>query len=447
MFSDNIKSSIFLFKYSLVKRNTKEYYRELLKNQFLSPDELDALNWTRTNNLLQYAYHKVPYYKRRFDAIGLHPDDITNPEDYTKVPLLTREDLQKHFQELVSTEARPQDIRLSTTGGSTGEPVKVYHEKKVVRAATGWRMLSWWGINPGNDFASVYRDTKTDLRSRIMDRLMWWPTRKIQLNATSLEPASMERFLEQFRKVKPSLLHGYVGAVDHLASYVLDHKLSVPAPKAIWVTSSPLSAVQEKRIEQAFHAPVYDQYGCCEIYWLASQCPEKGPLHMFGDIRRFEFLDDQNRPCPSGELGKIVVTDLENYLFPLIRYVNGDRGRSVSGRCSCGVTLPLMDKVKGRITDMIRLPNGTAISGDYMTTIFDDVPDAVRQFQVYQKADFSIEILVVPNPTFDGLGKVLEDAAAQMTKAVKDTVPVAVREVAEIPQKGGKLRFVRSDLA
>ena len=446
MLTDNVKSSVFLFKYSLVKRNAKEYYRELLNNQYLSPDELAALNWKRTKALLSYAYDKVPYYKMRFSAIGLQPDDIKNPEDYTNVPLLTREDLQKNFQGLVSTEARPQDLRLSTTGGSTGEPVKVFHEKKVVRAATGWRMLSWWGLNPGNDFASVYRDTKTDLRSRIMDTLMWWPTKKIQLNATSLDVASMDRFILQFQKVKPSLLHGYVGAVDHLAAYILDHARSVPAPKAIWVTSSPLSSVQEKRIEQAFHAPVYDQYGCCEIYWLAAQCPEKGPLHMFGDIRKFEFLDEQNRPCPRGELGKIVVTDLENYLFPLIRYVNGDRGRSMQGICSCGVTLPLMDKVKGRITDMIKLPDGTAISGDYMTTIFDDVPDAVRQFQVYQKADYSIEILVVPNPSFTGLGKVMEQVKIHMKKAVNDAVPVAVKEVAEIPQKGGKLRFVRSEL-
>jgi len=167
---------------------------------------------------------------------------------------------------------------------------------------------------------------------------------------------------------------------------------------------------------------------------------------MFGDIRRFEFLDEQGRPCPDGESGRIVVTDLENHLFPLIRYVNGDRGRSVSGRCGCGVTLPLMDKVKGRITDMIRLPDGTAISGDYMTTIFDDVPDAVRQFQVCQKADHSIEILVVPNPSFENLMNVLEEVRADMTKVVRAAVPVVVREVAEIPQKGGKLRFVRSDL-
>jgi phenylacetate-CoA ligase len=118
----------------------------------------------------------------------------------------------------------------------------------------------------------------------------------------------------------------------------------------------------------------------------------------------------------------------------------------MQGICSCGVTLPLMDKVKGRITDMIKLPDGTAISGDYMTTIFDDVPDAVRQFQVYQKADYSIEILVVPNPSFTGLGKVMEQVKIHMKKAVNDAVPVAVKEVAEIPQKGGKLRFVRSEL-
>lgn len=292
----------------------------------------------------------------------------------------------------------------------------------------------------------MYRDTRTDWRSRVINALMWWPTKRLILDAVTLTPGEMERFIRDFNTVKPALLHGYVGSVDHLASFIEERGLRVAPPKAIWVTSAPLTSVQEKRIEKAFGGPVYDQYGSCEVYWLAAQYPVKGPLHTFGDIRRIEFLNEENQPCPPGDLGKIAVTDFENRLFPIIRYLNGDMGRAMPGVCSCGVTLPLMDKVAGRVTDMVRMPNGTCISGDYLTTIFDDTPDAVKQFRVNQRADYSLEVLVVPNPQFPNLDTLLARVREGLLTRAEGQVPVEIHKVEHIQQKGGKLRFVSSDV-
>lgn len=442
----SFKSKLFLAKYSVFKGNSLPYYRQLLHDQRLSRDELAHLNWQRTKSLVDYAYEKVPYYRRRFDEISLSPQDLKTPQDFLHVPLLTRQDLQANFHEMVSLDARPRDLRLSTTGGSTGEPVKVYHQKNVVRAATGWRMLSWWNLDPGSDFASIYRDTRTTWSARMVNRLLWWPARRIDLNAVKISEQDIHRFVSELHKVKPPLLHGYVGAVDYVAGYLLENKISVPPPKAIWVTSAPLTAVQAKRIEAAFGAPVYDQYGCCEIYWLAAQCPQQQGLHMFSDIRRFEFLDENNRPCPVGTEGRIAVTDLENRLFPIIRYLNGDMGRELPGQCACGVTLPLMDKITGRVSDIVRLPSGERVSGEFLTTIFDDTPDAVRQFQVHQKADYSIDILVVPNPGEPDLEKIFSTVVNKLAQDLNRQVPVTLHKVGEIPQKGGKLRFIRSDI-
>lgn len=436
----------FFFKYSMVKRNAAPYFRELQHNQYLPRDELERLNWDRTRSLLLYAYEKVPYYKRRFDAIKLHPNDIVHPDDYCHVPLLTREDLRENFHDLVSIEAKPRDLRLVATGGSTGEPVKVYHQRRIVREAAKWRMLAWWDLSPTDDFARVYRQSQTAWRGRLMDSIGWWPTKKILLNATALDAEAMMKFIRRFNKLRPKLLFGYVGSVDHLASFIEANSLSVPAPKAIWVTSSPLTTVQERRIEKVFGAPVYDQYGCCEVYYLAAQCRAKKALHMFQDIRRIEFLDERNKPCSEGKTGRITITDLENYFFPLIRYLNGDMGRALPGTCVCGVNLPLMDKVHGRETDILRLPSGKCISGDYATTIFDDAPDAVKQFQVHQQADYSIKILVVPNSDYPGLEKCLARVTEKIRKVADMEVSVEVEKTSEIPQKGGKLRFVKSDV-
>jgi phenylacetate-CoA ligase len=442
----NLKNAVFFGKYSLLKPNAVKAFRQALRNQYLSRDELNDLNWQQTCRLLQYAYDNTAFYRNRFDKIGLHPKDIRHPDDYAKVPVLKRQDLQDHFQDLVSREARPKDLRLSTTGGSTGEPAKVYHQKKVVRAAMGWRLFSWWGLGPGDDMASVYRDMRTDWKGRAVNFLTWWPTRRIFLNAAALDSPGIAAFLEEYNRVRPRLLHGYVGAVDHLASYILDNGITVPAPKAIWVTSAPLNAVQEHRISQAFGAPVYDQYGSCEVYWLAAECPAKNGLHMFYDTKTIEFLDDRHQPCKTGELGEIAVTDLENMYFPLIRYLNGDMGRALPHQCACGVTLPLMDKVKGRTTDKILLPDGTHVAGDYMTTIFDDFPDAVKQFQVHQYTDYSIEITVVPNLDSADIDNTLAVVRKRFETHIDKKTTVTLSKADDIQQTGGKLRFVESEL-
>ena len=140
------------------------------------------------------------------------------------------------------------------------------------------------------------------------------------------------------------------------------------------------------------------------------------------------------------------MTDFENRLFPIIRYLNGDMGRAIPGVCSCGVTLPLMDKVTGRVTDMVRMPNGTCISGDYLTTIFDDTPDAVKQFRVNQRADYSLEVLVVPNPQFPNLDTLLARVREGLLTRAEGQVAVEIHKVENIQQKGGKLRFVSSDV-
>ena len=444
--NQSLREKWFFLKYNLVKPGATRYFKDMCQAQRLSPEEIERMNWERTRKLLAYAYKHVPYYRERFRQAGITPEDIREPEDYRRVPLLTRKDLMENFDRMLSDEASPRDVRISTTGGSSGTPARVYHQKNVVRAATGWRMLDWWGISPAANWANVYRDVNSSFKAKLIHFLQWYPTRHLLLNATSFSEADMKRFLRDFAKQKPELLHGYVGAIDVLAQYMLDHHITVPPPRAIWVTSAPITPTQQRKIEAAFNAPVYDQYGCCEIYWLAAECPKRRGLHMFYDIRRFEFLDDAGNPVPDGEYGNVVVTDLENYYFPLIRYVNGDRGRRLREACTCGCNLPLMDKVKGRISETFMLPSGIRLNGEFLTTIFDDHPESVRQFQVHQRQDGAIDISVVPAEGFADADALFEQVRAKLAAACHDEVPVSLQKVSEIPQRGGKLKYIISDI-
>lgn len=442
----SVKTKWFLYKYSWARPDARRAWDEAMKNQNLPPDALEALSWKRTRDLLAYAYAHVPYYRDRFHSMGLNPADITEPAHFSQVPVLTREDVRANAPRLISREARPRDLKLSTTGGSTGQPVKVYHEKKVVRSAMLWRVLQWWGLPPDVNTASIYRKVASDWRSRALQALFWWPTKRVLLDASAIDAASIGRFVQDMTRTRPQLVHAYVGALDHVAGYILEKKIHVPAPKAIWATCSPLTAVQERRIQQAFGAPVFDQYGCSEVYWLSAQCPAKEGLHVFHDVVRLEFIDDHGRPVPTGQSGRIAITDLRNRLFPLIRYVNGDQGRGLPHLCSCGRTLPLMDKVVGRVSDIMRLPDATTVAGEYLTTIFDDAPEAVHRFQVVQRCDYSIDIVVVPNPSFPRCQETLDQVRASLAHRIHDAVPVRIAAVDSLPSIAGKLHFIRSEL-
>lgn len=442
-----IKTGCFFLKYSLMKPDALRQYRQMRQDQYRTAEEIEEISWNRTRKLLSYAYIHVPFYRERFDRLGLHPEDIKKPGDYAEIPCLTRQDLMGHFENLVSDEARPSDLQLSTTGGSSGMPVKVYHQKNVVRAAAGWRMMNWWHLPPDCNSASVYRALSTSRKDRLSDFLRWYPTRRLLLNATSFTEDDIAIFLSRFNRLRPPLLHGYVGALDAVAEYILKNGLAVHSPCAIWCTSAPITPVQQQKIESAFHAPVYDQYGCCEIYWLAAECPARRGLHMFYDIRRIEFLNDCNQPVADGEYGDIAVTDLQNYYFPLIRYRNGDRGRRLRESCTCGCNLPLMDKVKGRISESFRFPSGMRLNGEFLTTLFDHCPEAVREFRVHQKADYSIAILVVMNPAVPDAQAICEQVRQNLSEAVRREVPVTLCSAEKIDQTGGKLCFISSEIS
>ena len=440
-----IGASFYRWKYNLAKPGTICFYKELCRQQHLTPEEIEKLSWEKTKKLLDYAYQHVPFYSSRFGKLGITPDDIRTPSDFEKFPLLTRKDLMENFDLLLSDEFTLHDVNISTTGGSSGVPAKVCHQRSVPRAAMGWRLLDWWGISPAADVAEVYRGLSANWKSRLLRSLLSFPGQQLLLDATSFTEEDICCFLKGFSKLRPALLHGYVGAVDAVAEYMLDNDIKVSSPKAIWLTSAPITPVQQQRIEKAFGAPVYDQYGCCEIYWLAAECPKREGLHMFYDIRRFEFVDEQSKNVPNGEYGDIVITDLENFAFPLIRYANGDRGRRLEKICSCGCNLPLMDKVKGRISETFVLPSGARLNGEFLTTLFDDSPTAVKQFQVHQLKDASIVIRVVPNPSYPNLDSKLDIIRNRLVERIHSEVPVSLEKVESIPLQKGKMKYVISE--
>ena len=155
------------------------------------------------------------------------------------------------------------------------------------------------------------------------------------------------------------------------------------------------------------------------------------------------MLDQDACPAPPGEYGDLVVTDLIDTVFPLIRYKIGDRGRLLKRNCSCSSSFPLMDYVAGRITDFITLPNGRRIPGEFLTTIFDDYPNAVRKFWIHQSENFDLTIYYAPRES--NYDQALQKVRLAMLQITDRQIRVECKmDETGPPVIGGKPRFISS---
>ncbi len=413
----------------------------LVANERCSLDELMARQEAARRHIVEVAMTKTAFYPRVYGAAGFELGDMAQDGWFERLPIVTKADLREHFDAFVNLEGRPF-LRVSTTGGSTGTPTKCGYDGRLPEEVYSWRLQNWFGVHPWDDHAYVWRDLRGSRLAKLKNAALWWPTRHLKLDATFITEAEIAAFLANCVRMRPTLFQGYVGAVSQVANYVLAHPgvLGDWRPKFVWTTSAPLSQVQREMISAAFGAPVCDQYGSCELRWIANQCPECGGLHVNVEHVNIEFVDEANRAVPTGEYGRTLLTNLEDEVFPLIRYENNDRGRWLAEPCACGRALPCMGAVKGRESESFVLPSGKVVNGEFLTTIFDAEPDLVRGFRVVQHRDASITIEYVPSRSENEsrIRAVLTAFASRLG----GEVPVEFKSVSSIPHDRGKLRFV-----
>jgi phenylacetate-CoA ligase len=439
----SFRERFFEAKLGLVLRPELDEYRALIRNERLEEPALQALQRARAAELVAFAVEHTDWYRERYGGLDLRA--LSEPGAFESLPVLERDDVRRHFARIRSTEATPRTEQPAVTSGSTGEPLRVLRDARANHRTLGWRLHRWWGVRPVDDKALVWRDAACNPWRRVWHDALWWPTRTIQMDANQIDEAAMVRFLEGWERVRPALLTGYVGAVVELAQFLVRSGRAVLPPKAVGVTAAPVAPDQKRFLAEVFRAPAYDHYQCIEVPMLAGECARSdGGLHVFADARLVEILGDDGRPVGPGECGQVVVTDFRNRVFPLIRYRLGDLARWKEGPCPCGVTLPLLEPVQGRISDALRLPSGLVVAGEGMNALFHPFPGAVRQFQLRQEPDHSLTLRCVRGSDPDADAQ-MRRVVERLSALVRGEVPVRLEIVDTIPHDRGKARTVVSE--
>jgi phenylacetate-CoA ligase len=416
---------------------------ELAAHDRWTAEDVKQRNLALQREAVASAFTHIPFYRRKYAEAGFRLADLEDPSFLSKLPLLTRAEIREHESEIVHPAFHDVRLPSATTGGSTGTPLRTFNDPRIPLQVLSWRMLEWWGVDVSDSSGYLYRSVPLGWK-RLRQRLLLWPTRREWLSASAMTPPNMARFHSALARSKPAYLVGYVGAIEVFAGYLRDEGLSLPGLKAVWTTSAPLPEGKRQWLQRVFQCPVYTQYGSCEFYWISAECRLQRGLHIGTDARHVEIVDE-NGPVAAGEYGEIVVTDLLNRAFPLIRYQVGDRGRLLPTPCACGLPFPLMDYVRGRTSDLIVTKAGTRIPGEFWTTICDDFTDNVQAFQVYQRADRQVEVRMQMQA-----GQPMRPVAAVIEERLQrqygSDLDVRCIETHVDVNDNGKTRFVVSDV-
>ena len=413
----------------------------LEKSQWWSYEQLREYQRQKLSRLLNYCSESVPFYKNWFKEHHYQPSDI-NLENMSILPIIDKAFLRENMNQFVSNGPK-EAIEQAKTSGSTG--VALHFPKSLsssaVQLAAMYRGHRWHGIDPGAKEARLWgipvnkgARYKTLIRDIVLNRF-----REREYNITE---EVLDDFHLRMKRYKPVYLMGYTSMVYQFAKYLketgqngYEYKL-----RMVKCTSETIRDIDRELIESVFGCPLVSEYGAAETGLIAFQC-DKGSQHLMSDCCIVEFVDPVENLGNQG-LKEIIVTNLDNYALPFIRYRIGDLGISSLDRCSCGRELPLIKNIVGRVSDVIKANDGRrwhSIILYYIMKGLEERHGGVIQFKVFQRELDRLEFYIVPDNTFGAEAKkYLNDRCKQ---TFGENMRVEFELVDSIPREpSGKIR-------
>ena len=386
----------------------------LRKSQYWDDNKIHDYQLNKLKALVDYTKSNVPYYEKLFKQICLSSDDIRSLDDIYKIPILTKQIVREQGNNLVSREYDKFKVKKGKTGGTTGAPTITYSDSVSRSFVWGsyFRWHEWMGINYFDKTATLW-GARTVLNPSVIAncklKLINYVQNKLTIDSFKLNQQTMPFVYTKLVNHHPSLLKGYLSSLVNFAEFIEKKQLTFPKLTALSSTTETLLPHNRVYLEKVFNAPIFDQYGCGEVSGISYECSKHKGLHINQEHVLLEILNEENVSIKQN-VGRVVVTDLDNYVMPFIRFDNGDMAKLSPHKCTCGVNQPLMDSIEGRAIDTIQLKDGTKVHGVFFTDILYELnilTDKVQRFQIVQSKAGEISLNIEKGSGFDNNSKSL----------------------------------------
>lgn len=390
---------------SSVRRRLKEF-RE---TDLLSRDEILEIQNEKIRRLIRHCYENVPYYTTLFNQLGLKPEDIKSGKDLQLLPILTKQTIRNHYEELFARNMDARRMIRCSTGGSTGTPLqfcKDANEWSGQKAAT-LRAWEWYGLHLGDKIFSLGGNSIVNKKKHLSLKNLYDTIimRNYKHSSADVTDEGMQRHYDALMRLQPVAIRGYGSSLYIFARFIERFGLPVCPIRVVLTTGEVLVPEYRRKIEQVFGAPVYDEYGAGDGGILSHECPVREGLHIEETLCYIEITDKDGNVLPDGTPGFVTTTDLENYAFPFLRYHVGDMASLRESPCPCGRNSRRFGEVLGRAGRLIYNKQGVPISPtmlpimlypdlDYHKQENQVLYNKIDRFQIRQDKEGDIQILL-----------------------------------------------------
>ena len=393
----------------LTGRGLAKEWRLMERLDMASEQAIRDVQNQRLQALIQHCYKNVPYYTKLFDQLGLKPEDIQCREDLQKLPVLTKQMVREHYDELISLDADKRHYQKGSTGGSTGTPLQFMKDTPTwnMQWTSSFRAWKWCGFEVGEKLFtlggnSLVKKRKLWTAKDIFDVVIM---RNMKRSSADVSDEAMQAHYDAMMRYRPKALRGYGSSLVILARCIEKMGLPVGPIKLVITTGEILMPEYRETMERVFQCRVLDEYGCGDGGLDAHECMYHDGMHIAEERCILEIADKEGHVLPDGEIGHVLATDLGNYVFPFIRYQVGDMAYIKPEKCPCGRQSRLLGQVVGRAGKLLYNKQGVPISptmlpimlyrdNDYHNEANCAIYNKIDKFQIRQDKKGDIRVLL-----------------------------------------------------
>lgn len=384
--------------------NLRPLIQSLLKefdhNATLSLPEIQSYQHQRIEHLARFCATHSPHFAQRLSDVQLTPAALATCDGFQRLPVLTRRALQSAGEGLFcrSIPKGHMPSALLKTSGSTGEPVSVRRTaaNQVYYMALGLMEHTWHKSNFTGRLCVIRAPIQSykPCSNWGHPTALFHETGPMLCLPVTVDVSQLVAWISDFQPHQLLLMPSVLRA---MTTYCQRFDVALPALSHIRTIGETLLPAIRQQAQTQFNAKITDVYSSQEIGMMALQCPDSDLYHVVAPNCYLEVLRADGQPCEVGETGRVVVTDLQNYATPLIRYDIGDYAE-VGPPCACGRGWPTLKRILGRERNLMILPDGTR---HWPLTGFDRFREIapIQQYQFIQTSRETMDVrLVVERP-------------------------------------------------
>lgn len=366
------------------------------KAEQMNREDMRKLQLERLQHIVKYAYERVPFYKRKFDEIGLKPEDIQTLEDIKKIPYTVKTDLRDNYPYGLLAVPMDDIVRVHASSGTSGKPTVVAYTKND---------LDMWSDCMARLIVAA-GGRKTDIVQNAFGYGLFTGAlglhqgfEKIGATVIPVSSGNTERQVMLMKDLGTTALI----ATPSYALYISEvmEKMGIKKEDLnlrIGLFGSEASSPEmHKELQEKLGLFPTDNYGLSEIIGpgVAGECECKCGMHINEDHFYPEIVDrDTLEPVPDGEWGELVITTLTKEGLPMLRYRTKDITRLIREKCECGRTLVRMDRIQGRSDDMLII-RGVNVFPSQIEGVLMSIPEIGGNYEIIVTRDGHLDKLAI----------------------------------------------------